>query len=264
MQAAGSSMKSLVALVVPLLLALALSAPALAARLTLSGEVTSRERVDLPPGATLTVRLVDLAAPDVARVEATAVLASPGKVPLTFSLSLDSALVSTGRAYGLVAEISEGDAIWFTNAEPHPVDALGQGGPVSIVTRFTGETGGSAPASDAGLPAIIDITWQAESIHGSPVHSGVRVTLLIAGDMRAGGRGGCNSWFAQTHLEGEALAFSAVAATRIACTDPEVSRQEDDYFMALAATRFWRLRDDKLVLVDGEGMEVAQFGRSRF
>ena len=65
-------------------------------------------------------------------------------------------------------------------------------------------------------------------------------------------------------MNGEALAFSAVAATRMACLSDEMNAQEQSFFAALAATRFWKLRDDRLVLVDAAGAELAVFGKSRF
>jgi putative lipoprotein len=82
--------------------------------------------------------------------------------------------------------------------------------------------------------------------------------------MRAGGRGGCNSWFAQAEVNDQRLIFSAVAATRMACVSDDITRQEDGFFAALAATRFWRLEQDHLLLVDGAGVELASLAKSRF
>lgn len=252
-------------------LALALAAllvsamPALADKLTLSGEVTYRERIALPPGASLSVGLVDLAAPQTPRIAAKAALASPGEVPLNFNLNFDDTVLVDGASYGIVAEISgEDGAVWFRNAEPYAVDPRAPAGPILVIVSFTGQT--DAAATGAPPPAILDVTWVADSIGGNPTSPNVQSSLSIAADMRAGGRGGCNSWFAQAALAPNdgALVFSAVAATRMACLSDAATAQETAWFAALAATRLYRLDGDKLVLLDEARTELATLSPSRF
>lgn len=238
--------------------------PAAAAKLTLSGEVTYRERIALPPGASLTVGLVDLAAPATPRIAAKAALASPGEVPLNFNLNFDDSVLTAGASYGIVAEISgENGAVWFRNAEPYAVDPRAPAGPILVIVAFTGETHATTPAAPV-TPAILDITWVADSIGGNPVAPNIQSSLSIAADMRAGGRGGCNSWFAQAELGEGTLAFSAVAATRMACVSEAATAQETAWFAALAATRLYRLDGDKLVLLDEARTELATLTPSRF
>lgn len=242
-------------------------APSLAAKLTITGDVTYRERIALPAGATLSVGLVDLAKPDEPRIAAAAALANPGEVPLTFTLNFDENIIVAGHTYGLVAEIiADNGAVWFRNATPYTVSLPTPSEPIVIIVTFLGSNG-TTPAPVAEVPTItplLDVTWEAETIAGQPVIRGAKSSLSIASDMRAGGRGGCNSWFAQAEVNGEALAFSAVAATRMACATAEITAQEQGFFAAIAATRYWRLRDDKLALVDSAGTDLAVFVRSRF
>ena len=243
---------------------LALAAPALAAKITLKGDVTYRERIALPAGATLSVGLVDLARPEEPRVAAAAALANPGQVPLTFTLNFDEEIVLPGHSYALVAEIvADNGAVWFRNAEPYAIDPLAPASAILILVNFVDGTEAALPVVPAIAP-ILDLTWDAESIAGLPVIHGATTTLSIASDMRAGGRGGCNSWFAQAAVNGEAVAFSAVAATRMACPSPEITAQEQSFFAALAATRYWRIRDEKLVLADSAGSDLAIFAKSRY
>jgi putative lipoprotein len=243
---------------------LAAALPALADKLTISGEVTYRERIALPPGASLSVGLVDLAAPKTPRIAAKAALASPGEVPLNFNLNFDDTVLVDGASYGIVAEISGADgAVWFRNAEPYPVDPRAPAGPILIIATFTGETQAATTTAPA-TPAILDITWVAATIGGNPTAPNVQSSLSIAADMRAGGRGGCNSWFAQAELGDGTLVFSAVAATRMACTSETATAQETAWFAALAATRSYRVDGDKLVLLDEARTELATLSPSRF
>lgn len=237
--------------------------PAWADRLTISGEVTYRERIALPPDASLSVALVDLAAPQTPRIAARAALASPGQVPLSFNLSFDSSVLADGASYGLVAEIAGADgAVWFRNAEPFAIDPHAPAEAILIVTTFTGRT--AAEPAPLPAPAILDVTWVASTIGGNPVERNVQSTLSIAADMRAGGRGGCNSWFAQAELGDGTLAFSAIAATMMACLSDAATAQETAWFAALEATRFYRLEGNRLTLLDEARTELATLAPSLF
>ncbi|MGN6489788.1 MAG: META domain-containing protein [Devosia sp.] len=243
--------------------------PALAERIALKGDVTYRERIALPDTGTLSVSLIDLAEPAKPGLTATAAIARPGKVPLTFTLNLDTAALNPRHNYALVAEIAGADGtVWFRNAEPYAVDPQSPAEPILIVVNFQGSTGTPAatavPEETAAPAPILGVTWKADSIAGTPVAARSVSSLLIGSDMRAGGRGGCNSWFAQAALAGQSLAFSAVAATRIACPDDTLTAQETAFFDALGQTRFYRLAEDTLTLLDVRGRELAVLEKWRY
>ena len=258
--------------IVPALIILlfAMAGPALAERVTLSGEVTYRERIALPPDTTLSIALIDLATPDRPRLAAAAPIASPGQVPLTFNLGFEDSIILPGNSYALLAEIVDAaGTVVFSNAEPYRVAPLAPEAPILIVLSPV-----AAPAPEpelvepeaeaAPLPPILDVTWRADEIMGEPVAGRSMVSLSIGQDMRAGGRGGCNSWFSQVRIEDNGLAFSAVAATRMACTNEAVAAQEQQFFAALAATRMYRLEGETLLLLDAAGTELVRMSRSRF
>lgn len=253
-------MRGFVAVLLSLIVTCVVASPALADMVTLRGEVTYRERIALPPGATLAVELVDLAtAGEPARIRAEAPIVA-GQVPLAFTLSFDHRMIEAGHDYGLVAEISSDGTVWFRNTNPHALVPLQPKEPLVVVTTFTGrvpeQPATPSPPEVAATPPILDITWRAESVGGEPVVENADTTLSIERDMRAGGRGGCNSYFTQAEINGESLRFSAVAATQMACPSAEVTEQETSFFAALAATRFWRIRGGKLVLLDAGGRDV--------
>jgi putative lipoprotein len=240
-----------------------------AAAATLSGEVTYRERIALPPGASLKVRLIDMTAPGApTRVEAEAAIASPGQVPLSFSLNFDDRVIDAAHSYALVAEISVGLELWFRNAEPFDVAPLAPEAPVSIVASFVGRlqtidpsgTGGETATQSDG--SIVNVTWRAIEVRGEPAIVNSEPTLSIAEDLRAGGRGGCNNYFAQTDVAGESIRFSAVGSTRMACLSDAASAQEAAFFEVLAAARFWRVTGDEMVLMGASGAELARFQRA--
>lgn len=253
-----------------LLVTLALILPAAADELSISGQVTYKERIALPPEPALRIRLVDADRLDAPPVVAAEAAVAGGVVPLTFTLRFDDSLIQEGRSYAITAEITSAGSLWFSSFSPHPVDPTDGILTETIVLDFAGRA--DAPATtgavsteaddEVGAAPLLDIVWEAKSIGGEPVDPTSAPSLTIAGDLRVGGRGGCNSYFAQAWLQGEQLQFSAVAATKMSCSSSMVMDLEARYFLALQRTRFWRRNGDGLLLLDEAGRELLRFGPS--
>jgi putative lipoprotein len=106
------------------LLALGLAACASSAgpgRLT--GSVSYRERIALPPGAIVNVALLDVSLVGTpARVIAQQEIRPAGQVPIPFVLEYDRAAIDPGHRYGLRATISDADGrVLFANVTTVPV-----------------------------------------------------------------------------------------------------------------------------------------------
>lgn len=239
-------------------------APALAEMTSLSGQVTYRERVALPPGASLRIVLVDLTEADrPARIDVRAPIGSPGQVPLTFALNFDERALVPEHQHGLVAEIVAGGEIWFHNVAPYELNPLSPPAALVIVTQaHDPSTGSIAPAADAQASppsAIVGVNWRATEINGAAVGYDIDSTLSIGTDNRAGGRGGCNNYFAQAEIRGSRISFGAIASTRAACAQEAANAQETAFFEALGTVRTWQLADDgSLTLFDAENAPVVR------
>lgn len=240
------------------LLVASLVSPALAAQIALSGEVTYRERVALPDNATLRIELIDLALPDRPRLSVEAPTGA-GQVPLSFTLTFEDSLILPRHDYALNAEIHAA-GLTFRNAEPYPVTPLAQTEPVSIVTSLVAQAEPAAPQAETGPTdlAILNVTWQATMIGPNPVPPGVDMSLLIENDMRAGGMGGCNSWFSQAMVAETAFAIGDVAKTQRSCLY-ERNMLEQSFFDALKASTSWRIDNDTLLLLDSSANPTVQF-----
>ena len=93
----------------------------------LSGTVTYREKMALPPGAQVAVRLWDATEPpDVATVGESK-FAATSQVPLPFEVFYDPGLIQQSHTYGVRASISVDGVVWFQSEAPLPV--LTQGAP---------------------------------------------------------------------------------------------------------------------------------------
>ena len=241
-----------------------LSTPAVAAKLDLPGQVTYRERLALPEDASLELQLVDQTLPNQPpRLDVRAPIGA-GQVPLSFTLNFDDALILPGHSYALIAAISAGGGLLFRNFEPYAVDPLAPAQPVLIVTNLVGriETGASSSAepATADTPAILDVTWTATSIGGAAILPRTKPSLSIGSDMRAGGSGGCNSWFAQAEIDGDTLRLGSITSTLKACTQA-INQQEQAFHDALTAAMTWQVDGDQLTLFGADGKPVLVFTR---
>lgn len=235
-------------------------------QITFIGEVTYRERIALPPDADLTVTLVTFDANGAPHaIGATAPIEAKGQVPLQFVLDIRSDAIVDDQDYGLIAEIRSGGVPLFRNLNPVPVDpALPL--PTMILVNFDPPSPSpvTEPAPINGeldvTAALFDTIWQVRNLNGHAVHEATEVSLSIAPDRRAGGNGGCNSYFTEAMFDGPALRFGPVAGTRMACDTP-VMQQEAEYFAALEATAGYELADRTLYLLDAEGNPLVRLVR---
>ena len=101
-------------------------------------------------------------------------------------------------------------------------------------------------------------TWLAEEVADRPVVEGVEATLTVANDGKVNGNTGCNGFFGSVILDGSAMSFGNLGATRRLCAE-EVSDQESRFLQALDLTRGYRVEGDQLLLLDEAGTPLARF-----
>lgn len=236
------------------------TAPAIGAQIQLPGEVTYRERMALPEAAILSIELVDLALPDRPRLSVSA-RTGAGQVPLAFTLTFEDSMILPQHSYALNAEIRSGDIV-FRNVEPYPVAPLAQTDPVVIITNLLAqiEQPSTEPTAAPQALPLLGITWQATLIGDAPVPPGVDITLLIEADMRAGGVGGCNSFFSQASVTEDSFSIGEVARTQRSCLY-ERNMLEQSYFGALKAAVTWVIDNDTLTLLDSASKPTVTFER---
>ncbi|MBP0462528.1 META domain-containing protein [Roseomonas sp. PWR1] len=102
--------------------------------------------------------------------------------------------------------------------------------------------------------------WTVEEIAGRGVDDRPPVELVLLPEGRAGGTGGCNRFTGGYTLDGAALRFGALAATRMACA-PALMEREQRFFAAMAEVRAWRIEHGRLLLTDAGGGVVLRLVR---
>ena len=107
---------------------------------TVSGTVTYRERIALPPDAVLEVALVDVSRADApAKVLGRQAIESPGQVPISFVIEYDPADIQANHTYAVQARIREGDDLRWVSTEAYLVITDDRPAQVDMVLRAVGE-----------------------------------------------------------------------------------------------------------------------------
>jgi len=122
----------------------------------------------------------------------------------------------------------------------------------------------SGQVGKADAVELAGTSWHLASVGGEPVTAApsdrTPPTLRFGNEGKATGSGGCNQYGSSYSRDGSNLAFGPIGATKMAC--PAVMDLENAYFSALQSTQGYRLKDDSLILLDGEGRELARLTRA--
>jgi putative lipoprotein len=102
-----------------------------------TGTVTYRERIALPPTAVVTVRLVDVSRADAPSVlVAQQVIHTAGQqVPFEFALDYDPSRILASNTYAVQVRIEDGGRLLFISDTMNPVITRGAPTRVDIVVR---------------------------------------------------------------------------------------------------------------------------------
>lgn len=126
--------------------------------------------------------------------------------------------------------------------------------------RWPQSSAGATPVMTAQQPSLIGPAWLAEDIGGRGVIDRAQTTMTFDVEGQVTGSGGCNRYFGPVSIEGNAISFGSLGATRKACV-PALMDQEQRFFGALAMTRSYRFEQPghKLVFLSEEGTPLIRF-----
>jgi putative lipoprotein len=114
----------------------------------------------------------------------------------------------------------------------------------------------------ASTVSLADTTWKLVELDGRPARADEQGSLpdlrLDSAQHRAGGNAGCNRYFGTYASSQDSLHFGPLAATRRACLDAAMTRQETAFLQALDRSRTYRVASDTLTLL-GESGTIARF-----
>lgn len=232
------------------------------------GQVIYDQRAALPPQAMLVVQLAERErTSNLQKIIAENRLKITDHVPLDFTLPVTTGQLDKNFFYALQAKISVGDALWYVNETPMPVEP----GRAGYLIRLTTVEDGSAEIADKN--DIKGREWLAEDIFNNGIIDNSRITLFIenkakpdpAGDIakhyNASGSGGCNRYFTTATLNenDNTLAFGTPGMTFMACAEA-ISTQEARFVDMLSKVRAYRINERGILyLLDENRTPLSRF-----
>jgi putative lipoprotein len=241
-------------------------APAGQAEAHLTGTVVYRERMALPPGGRVEVRLEDVTEVGAPAEEvASQTIATDGKqVPIAFELHYPLNGIQPTHRYAVRASIVSADGeLLFTSAEHK---AVFTDGATQRDIEIEVQRAGVRPPSEPGAPAADDAargsstplpggTWRLVAIQRpggaeQPVVADPRYTVAFA-EGKLSGVADCNRYSGgyEQPATGE-LKVSPIAATRMACSAASI---DSEFLRALDGAKRFEERGDRLRLSYGDG-----------
>jgi heat shock protein HslJ len=127
------------------------------------------------------------------------------------------------------------------------------------MTRFTLCAASAAlftvPAAAQVVPGSfpVDRSYKAVSIGTRDVQSAgitLRAQREADGRVRSFGTAGCNRWTASATIREHVIDFSAIATTKMACSEPRMT-SERAFLHALQSARRWRIEGAQLIIEGG-------------
>ncbi len=147
-----------------------------------SGTVTYRQRVALPPSATLIVSLIDVSRADAPSITiAQQRIETAGKqVPFAFDMAYDRTKIQERNRYAVRAEIRDGDRLLFTTDTNYPV--ITQNNPRNVEITVVPVGGGGGAGGGGNRESVIrgTVTYR-QRIALSP-NSEIEVRLVDSAD----------------------------------------------------------------------------------
>lgn len=225
----------------------------IASEKSIRGTVAYRERIALPPEATLTVQLQDVSLADApAQIVAEQQLTTIPSTPIPFELKFDASKLEAGHTYALQARISAGDTLWFINDTRHEFNPEQFKNPYEIRVVNVRKT-----AAVQTPLTLENHQWLTEDIRGAGVIDTAQTTLSISANGEVSGSGGCNGYFGKATITGEALSFGTIGSTFMQCP-PALMDQETKFLDVLKQTRQFSINNGKLYLLGDNGLELAR------
>jgi len=222
-----------------------------------TGSITYRERIALPPDAVVRVALLDVSRMDVAAtLIAETTIVPQHAVPIPFELVYDPERIDPRMVYAVRATILRGDNYLFVTDTHYPVLTRGHGESVDLVLKRSG--GGSAAVAPAPLT---NTRWLLRTLGGQAVEiaANQRAPFLQFENQGeaaiAHGYSGCNSFTGRYLAAGVTMTFDKLIKSLRACEDMQL---EDRFLGMLEQVESFRIESSWLILSGNSG-ELATF-----
>lgn len=212
---------------------------------SLSGTVTYRERMMIPPESELHVTLEDVSKQDVpSEVISESISKTDGAPPYSFVLDYDESKIAKRGRYAIRAKITFGERLYFTSTEFIPAFDDSRDGPLEIVLSRA-----------QPLASLVNTRWKVLFINNAPATLGAGERELFftlnETDSSVSGFSGCNKIVGGFEYDESNLNFTQLASTQMAC--PDGMEQEKRMLEALRSVSTYKISGNHLTVSDESG-----------
>lgn len=215
------------------------------APLTVSGNVVYRERIAMPEGAVVTVRVADVSLADApAVVIGEQVITNPGNVPVKYSVVYDGTKIVPGHRYAVSARIElNGELMWISTTN---IPVITDGAPTENVEILVERVGAKAPTpapNTAALEKLRAGTWYWQ---GSSYTDGTKAipvdpsgyTVTFGSDDRLSAKVDCNQAGGPYRVQGSTITVGQLISTLALCPPESLSTEFMRDLQALGEFKF--------------------------
>jgi putative lipoprotein len=196
-----------------------------------TGQITYRERIAIPPQSVAVVTLRDVTVENAAStvIAEQRIDLAGRQIPIAFRLTVLRSKLQPQRKYSVRGTIISPDQrfLW-TTMDAHLVDSSKPSVAVGTLTmsRVSGEAADPEERLKSG-------EWTVVKLNGVDVPKGARATLNFGAGAVLSGRSFCNSFSGTYAQAGQTLSLSPKASTLMACA-PDVANLEKAFMEMLA------------------------------
>lgn len=183
----------------------------------ISGELSYRERIALPPGALMEIVVTDITnGSDQELILSREQMAVPGRsVPIPFSIDVSKRNLSDGPLYGLRAFLKDAEGtVLFRTTSPFLLNLQNEN--VDIGTLMLSQTS----PDDQGvldIAGVQDGEWRVTQFNFDVAPAPTAPTMTFGADGRVFGSTSCNRFNGEYTLDGNAISLGPLAVTKMAC-----------------------------------------------
>jgi putative lipoprotein len=215
---------------------------------TVTGTVTYRERIALPPeGVVVTVKVEDVSRADAPAVTiGEQIMENPAhQVPIPFEIEYNHSDIDERYTYAMRVRIEVDGKLWFTNTSRYQV--ITRGFPSSNVEVMLEKVGPRETLTLEDTAWVLEAYGNKESFKGQIENTEITIEFKSA-EGNFGGSGGCNNYFGGYEInKNELIIKSPIGSTMMACPEP-IMEQEQEYFKLLETTETYQIQNGKLII----------------
>ncbi|WP_308254713.1 YbaY family lipoprotein [Geminocystis sp. GBBB08] len=191
-----------------------------------TGKVLYQEKMLLPKGSVIEIKLVDISRQDVSAITISEqkIVTNGEQIPFNFKLPFNPKDINPRYTYAIQAKIFIDNQLTFINTQSYLV--ITRDNPTNIDLILT-----KVPSNQSPLSSFLG-EWLLEDLAGKGVIDFLQTTVTLTQDGKIFGNAGCNNYTGTYQITGNKIKISPLASTRKMCT-PAVMDQETKFLQVL-------------------------------